>query len=168
VLSNTYNQSLGKGASLVRDLTPWIGSGFTKSASLDLGSLLLGKACYANVIHETNENGETYAKIISVAPVPKRTAVPAQILPSLEYSVEDGFNDVFEQLPAWMKERIKASDEIAGARPSVEEITEHNVREATANAHVEPRPRPPVKISQSTADDFDEDKMNAEIDALTR
>ena len=30
------------------------------------------------------------------------------------------------------------------------------------------KPHPPVKISQPTADDFDEDKMNAEIDALTR
>src|SRR5260370_19476344 len=56
VLSNIYNQSLDKKSNLVRDLTPWIGSGFVKSASLDLGSLLLGKACLVNVIHETKEN----------------------------------------------------------------------------------------------------------------
>jgi hypothetical protein len=157
VLSNTYNQSLDKKSNLVRDLAPWIGSGFVKSASLDLGSLLLGKACLLNVIHETKENGETYAKIISIAPVPKRMAVPDQILPSLEYSVEDGFNEVFEELPVWIREKIKASDEIAGERPSEAEITERNVRQATANARQESHRT--VGINESTSGDDDLDSQ---------
>jgi hypothetical protein len=132
VLSKTYNQSLGKGASLVRDLTPWIGSGFTKRASFDIDSLV-GKACLVNVIHETKD-GETFANIISLAPIPRGMAVPDQILPSLVYSIEDGFNGVFEQLPVWIQEKIKASEEIAGKRPSKAEIAERNVRQATANA----------------------------------
>src|SRR5437660_548678 len=90
VLSKTYNQSLDKKSSLVRDLTPWVGGGFAKKTDCDLGSLLLGRACFVNVIHETNDTGETYATIIGIMPVPKGTAAPEQILPSLEYSVKDG------------------------------------------------------------------------------
>jgi hypothetical protein len=134
VLSNTYNQSLDKKSNLVRDLTPWIGAGFAKKADCDLGSLVLGKACHVNVIHEMNDTGETYAKIIAIAPIPKGMAVPDQILPSLEYSIKDEGNDVFGELPIWIQEKIKASDEVAGVRPSVAEITERNVRQANANA----------------------------------
>ena len=168
VLSNPYNASLDKKSFLARDLTPWIGSGFTKNASFDLGSLL-GKACYANVIHETTDNGEPYAKIISIAPIPKGMAVPDQILPSLSYSVEDGLNEVFEQLPQWIQEKIKASDEIAGPRPSVAAIAERNTRQATANAvsAKEPRPHPSVKMSEPTSADLDAemDAVNAELAA---
>ena len=134
VLSKTYNQSLDKKSNLVRDLTPWIGGGFAKKAECAIGPLVLGKPCLVNVIHETKDTGETYATIISIAPVPKGTIAPEQILPSLEYSIKDGFNDVFEELPAWMQEKIKASDEVAGSQPTAEEITERNVRQATANA----------------------------------
>jgi len=160
VLSNTYNQRLGKGASLVRDLTPWIGSGFTKKASVDIGSLL-GKACLANVVHETKDDGETCAKIISLAHVPRGMAVPGQVLPSLEYSIEDGFNEVFEQLPKWIRDKIEASDEIGGKRPSAAEIPERNVRQATANAQ-EPKPHPPVGINEPSSDDLDS-RLEAEV-----
>ena len=156
VLSNTYNASLDKKSNLVRDLTPWIGGGFAKKADCDLASLVLGRACLANVLHETNDTGETYAKIIGIAPIPKGTVAPEQVLPSIEYSVKDGFNGVFKELPVWMQERIKASDEIAGERPSVAEITERNVRQATENAQ-EPRPHRPVGINEPTSTDPDEE-----------
>ena len=64
-------------------------------------------------------------------------AVPEQILPSLHYSIEDGFNDVFESLPEGLQERIMRAEELKVAPD--EEITERNVRQATANAQ-QPRP----------------------------
>jgi hypothetical protein len=137
LLSIPFNHSLDKKSKFVGYLRPWIGNDFTKK-DCPLGSLILGKACYANVIHETKDTGETYAEIIGLMPVPKGTDVPDQILPSIDYSVSDGVdNDVFEKLPVWLQEEIKASDEIAGVRPTETEVIERNVRTATANALAE-------------------------------
>jgi hypothetical protein len=91
----------------------------------------------------------------------------------LKYSIKDSVGGAFDDLPEWVQKMICASEEIGGARPSVEEITERNVEKATANAQ-EPRPHPPVGINESSADDIDEDQLNAEltlaadVDALTR
>jgi hypothetical protein len=132
MLSNTFNHSLDKKSSFVQFLKPWIGGEFAKNTKFDVSSLL-GKPCYANVVHDTNRDGDLVAIIIGVMPIPSGTAVPEQALPSLSYSVEDGFNDVFSQLPTWIQDKIKASEEIAGVRPTAPEIIERNVRQATAN-----------------------------------
>jgi hypothetical protein len=88
-------------------------------------------------------------------------------------------------LPEWIQKFVAASEEIGGARPSVEEITERNVRQATANATGDGgdddndeteqpssrvrgpsrkvRPHQPVGINESSADL--EDELNADLAA---
>jgi hypothetical protein len=166
-----YTMSLGERSNLYRDITAWQGKHAIERVRHNL-ALLLGEPCLVNVIHEMTKKNQLRAKVISVAPLSKATRVPAQITPSLKYSIKDGVGGAFDDLPEWVQKMICASEEIGGARPSVEEITERNVREATANAQ-EPRPHPPVGINESSAD-IDEDQLNAElalaadVDALTR
>ena len=96
-------------------------------------------------------------------------AVPAQITPSLLYSVEDGFGGCFEQLPEWLQLMIQSCEELGGERPTVEEITERNVRQATANAIAateQPRSHRPVGINEPASSDDIEDR-NAELAATT-
>lgn len=171
LVSKTYTNSLGEKSNLYRDLLSWIGSGFTRQAEFELGTLL-GQPCQLNVIHETSKNNRQYAKVIGILPVPKNMAMPEQILPSLLYAIEDGQNDVFNSFSDYLQERILASEELGGSRPTTQEIAERNVREATGNAlkktHLpveesEPdwdainlelsQPHPPVPLHQAKSDE---------------
>jgi hypothetical protein len=149
-----YTMSLGERSNLYRDIAAWQGKHAIEKVRHNL-ALLLGEPCLVNVIHEMNKKNQLRAKVISVAPLPKATRVPAQITPSLKYSIKDGVNGAFDDLPEWIQKMICASEEIGGARPSV--------RETTANAQ-QPRPHPPVGINERTSG-FDE--RNAELAAVT-
>jgi hypothetical protein len=133
LISKTYTNTLGEKSNLFRDLMSWIGNGFTKQAEFDLGTLL-GRPCFLNVIHQTSKENRQYAKVIGVSRIPKKMAVPEQVLPSISYSIEDGFNEVFESFSEYLQEKIEGCDELGGSRPTAEEIAERNVRQATANA----------------------------------
>jgi hypothetical protein len=128
-----YTMLLSDRTNLYRDLTAWLGKHVIERVRHNL-ALLIGEGCLLNVIHETNKKGQLHANVISLAPLPKATRVPAQITPSLRYSIKHGVGGAFADLPEWVQKMICASEEIGGARPSVAEVTERNVRRATANA----------------------------------
>jgi hypothetical protein len=157
-----YTNSLGERSNLYRDIVAWQGKGAIDRIRDDLG-LLVGEPCMLNLIHETTKKGTTRSKVIGIAPLSKGTKAPAQISPSLQYSITDGVaGGVYDKLPGWIQKLILASEEIDGERPSKNEIIERNVREATANAQ-EPRPHRPVGINEATSTAFDEDEMNREL-----
>jgi hypothetical protein len=117
-----------------------------ETVSFDLDTLF-EKPCLVNVTHETSKNGVEYAKIIGFSPVPKGMAVPAPVLPTLRYSIEDGTAGVFDQLPEWIREKILASKELNGKHATKAEIAERNMRQATENA-----------LAESEPDESDEDE----------
>jgi hypothetical protein len=155
LVSRTYTNSLGEKSNLYHDLLSWIGSGFTRQAEFNL-SALLGQPCQLNVIHETSKNNRQYMKVIGILPVPKKMAMPEQILSSVLYAIEDGQNEVFESFPEYLQEKILASEELGGSRPTAEEIAERNVREATDNALKKTH-------SPAGADEPDWDAINLEL-----
>ena len=168
VVSRWYNNSLHEKSDLFRDLVSWIGRGFTREAEFELGTLL-GKPCLLNIVHEESVKypGEKTDRVIGVNPIPKGMAVPEQILPSLHYKIEDGFNDVFESLPEGLQETIMRAEELK-VTPD-EKITERNVRQATTNAQ-QPSPHPPVGINESSSDDDNgqlEDEVNTQAQLAT-
>jgi len=108
VLSKEYTMSLSEKANLTKDLQSWRGKPFTEQEldGFDLKTIL-GVACLLMVIH--NEKG--YAEIASVAALPKGMTVPAQENPSEYLSLDSFDKTIFDSLPDYQKDKIKASPE---------------------------------------------------------
>jgi len=109
-VSKFYTASLHEKSGLRKDLASWRGRDFTAEElkGFDLKSVL-GKACMLAV--GLSEKGK--AKVTSVMGLPKGMNVPAQVNPSVHFSLDaNEFKDeVFEALPKGFKEMIVASPE---------------------------------------------------------
>ena len=112
VLSKEYTLSMHEKASLRIMLQSWRGKAFTEkeSEAFDI-SKLLGVPCMLNVIHKTAKNGKVYAEVATVSPMPKGLDCPAQINPTMEFSVLEFEEVKFETFPDFIKDKIKRSHE---------------------------------------------------------
>lgn len=73
---------------------------------------LVGKECMATVKHMEKKDGSgKFAKIDGIAPVPKGMKVPKQVNASKILNYEDWNQEIFDELPQWMKEKIGATSE---------------------------------------------------------
>jgi hypothetical protein len=162
LLSNIYTMSVDERSNLYRDLAAWQGKGAIQFLRKNLAALL-GKPCLLNVQYKTTKKNQLRASIIGINPLPKGTRIPAQITPSLKYSISDAFGGCYNNLPGWVQKFIDDSEELADANSnsSVEAKTERNVRKAAANA--KPRPHRPVEINEPTSDELAE-QLNAELE----
>lgn len=99
-VSKIYTRSLHKKASLRQDLAAWRGRDFNKEelAGFELKNIL-GKGCQVTVEH----NDEGKAKVSHVVGLPKGVAAPVVTNALVEYSVEDGKNEVYKALPEWVR-----------------------------------------------------------------
>lgn len=117
IVSAEYTLSLGSKANLRHDLESWRGKAFTAEElkGFDL-KVLIGKACLLNVIHQPSKADpkKIYARVSAVTPVPKGTHVPKATLPKLVYEITDGTGGCFGDLPEWIQNKIKLSDEFRG------------------------------------------------------
>lgn len=104
-ISRTYANSLNPKATLRLDLEKWRGKAFTKEelAGFELGNVL-GKPCLITV--EVGENGKT--RVVGVASIVKGMTAPKPVHPLVEYSITDGKNAVYNDLPEWLR---RACDE---------------------------------------------------------
>jgi len=112
VISKEFTLSLHEKSSLRKFLESWRGKGFTENEAkyFDV-SKLLGKPCMLNVIHKTKLDGNIRADISSVSPIPKGLTCPAQVLPSLIFSVNHFSQEVFDTLPEFLQDKIRTSRE---------------------------------------------------------
>jgi len=99
-VSKIYSRSLHKKASLRQDLAAWRGRDFSKEelAHFELKNIL-GVGCQVTVEH--NEEGK--AKVSHVVGLPKGVTAPGVTNPLVEYSIEDGKNEVYKALPEWVR-----------------------------------------------------------------
>jgi hypothetical protein len=104
-ISKTYTLSMNKKSILRQDLHAWRGRDFTDEelSGFKLAAIL-GKGCLITV--ENNEAGK--ARVSKVTSVMKGMAVPPPVNPMVEYSVADGKNQVYKDLPEWLR---KACDQ---------------------------------------------------------
>ena len=95
-----YSMSLSKKANLRKDLSAWRGRDFTPEElqHFELKSIL-GKGC--QLVVEQGETGRS--NVTGVVGLPKGVKVDNAINPLVEYSIEDGKNEVFEKLPEWLQ-----------------------------------------------------------------
>lgn len=110
-----YTFSMARNAGLRKDLESWRGQKFTTD---DLNGpdafhlrKLIGKECNLSIIH--NQSGDkTYANIASVQAMPKGMSAPEGPLPEvIFYEIDSHTNELFEQLPEWLREKVSQSPE---------------------------------------------------------
>jgi hypothetical protein len=112
ICGQEYTLSLGERANLRHMLESWRGRDFTEEElkGFDL-NVLLKKSCMVNILHKKSRNQRTYSQVASVTPLPKGMTCPKVSLDTLVYDIADGENEVFEQIPEWLQEKIKNSEE---------------------------------------------------------
>jgi hypothetical protein len=106
-----YNLSMNEKAVLRRDIESWAGKKMSNEIAENFDIFtLLGKPCMVNITH-VNKGDATYANIIGMSPVPKGLVCPPAFNSALCYNTEEHDEDVFNQLPEFIQDKIKMSDE---------------------------------------------------------
>ena len=108
--SRFYTASLNEKATLRHDLESWRGRAFSPQELMGFDSKnILGKPCMLNLL--TNDKGRV--KMGGVMALPKGIEVPAQVNPSIFFSLEpDEFSkEVFDKLSDGYKKLIQSSPE---------------------------------------------------------
>ena len=115
-----YTLSMDSKANLRRDINGWRGLALTeKEANAFDITVLLGKCCLLNVIHQNGkgDNSEkVYEKVASVAALPKVGGKPMPVPEAVNkprfFNYGKNFDNVFlEALPDFIKTKMKGSDE---------------------------------------------------------
>ena len=113
LVSKKFTLTMHEKGSLRGFLQAWRGKDFTadEAKRFDV-SVLLGKCCLLNIIHES-KGEKTYANIASVSPLVKGMTEPAQLTPSLEFSLDRASFDemVYDSLPDFLRTEIAESPE---------------------------------------------------------
>lgn len=108
-----YTFSSSDKGNLKKDLESWRGKPFSKE---DYGSFdifkLIGKLCLLGIVH-AERNGETYANISSIMTLPKAmiATAPKQINASVQFSLSEFNQDVFDSLSENLRGTIAKSPE---------------------------------------------------------
>ena len=109
-IGKEYTLSLHKKSALRQHLESWRAKVFTR-AELDGFKVnnILGKSCMLNIIHDTYQN-EDYAKISSISPLMKGMIPTEPENPIISFYIQnDGFDNIPEGIPDWMKDKIYKS-----------------------------------------------------------
>ena len=119
VISKEFTLSMHEKANLRAFLENWRGKSFTeKEAEAFDVTNLLGVPCLLSITHKAATNGNTYANISSVSLLPKGMECPEMINERQELSFDDFKQELFDQLPEFIKEKISMSDEYKTLKPS--------------------------------------------------
>lgn len=83
----------------------------TEAYAFDIEELI-GKECMVTVKHKEKKDGNgKYAFIDGVVPVPKGMKVPKQVNASKILNYDDWKQEVFDELPQWIQEKIQETPE---------------------------------------------------------
>ena len=106
-----YNLSMNEKAVLRRDIEAWAGKKMSNEIAADFDIFtLLGRPCIVNITH-IEKGDATYANIIGMSPLPKGMVCPPAFNNALCYNTEEHDEAVFSQLPEFIQDKIKMSDE---------------------------------------------------------
>jgi len=109
-----YTLSMNEKASLRIFLKSWRGKDFTEeeAKAFDV-TKLLGVPCLLNIVHKTGKKdpSKVYDEVASVGPMPKGMICPVQVNPSVEFSIGEWNQGIFNALPEFLQNKIMASHE---------------------------------------------------------
>lgn len=112
VLSKFFTASLNEKANLTAALQSWRGRSFTEEElkGFELRNVV-GAPCLLNVIHKTNQAGETRANVNGVSPSMRGQEIAKGDLKHVYYEIEDLVGGDYDKLPQWVKLKINDSHE---------------------------------------------------------
>jgi len=121
-IGRMYTLSLSEKAALRADLENWRGKAFTEQelAGFDIANLV-GKACQLMVVHNES-GGKIYANVKGVMSISRdqreraRTAALEQ--KPLVFSIDDWSDEVYAQIPQWLRDKIMARLDPAESAPA--------------------------------------------------
>ena len=110
-ISKEFTLSMHEKATLRKMLASWRGKDFTiEEAKLFDVSKLVGVSCFLNVIHKLSKDGsKTYQEISSISALPKGYKAQKAINPPFILSYDDWSIEKFNQLPDFIRDRMKTS-----------------------------------------------------------
>ncbi len=111
-ISKRYTVSTHEKSSLRKDLEAWRGKAFTpdEESRFSIASVL-GAYCLLNVTHNTGGDGNVYANVASLMPVPKGLPKPAAVNPNQLFDLDDRDMAMFETFSDKLKQTIMGSEE---------------------------------------------------------
>ena len=109
-----YTLSHHEKSRMRQDLEAWYGKKFdtgalNKAGGFDLAKLI-GRTAFVNVTHDESD-GNVYANIVAIGPLPQGMNCPSAINPLIIFSLQDFDQKVFDSLTDKTKEQIAASGE---------------------------------------------------------
>jgi hypothetical protein len=108
VISREFTLSLGEKSNLlpiVEGIVGFLPPEVVESFNVED---LLGKTCLISVKHKTTPKGE-YASLETASPLMEGMEVPAQFNPTTLLTYENWQQEVFDKLPAFIKEKMQGS-----------------------------------------------------------
>ena len=107
----SYTNSLHEKASLRHDLTNWRGKEFTEEelSGFSLANIL-SAYCLVNIVHNQS-NGNTYANVSSISPLPNGMQKPNAVNPDVLFDLSNPDWDIFESFSDNLKGKISQSPE---------------------------------------------------------
>lgn len=107
-INKQYTVSFKDNANLTKLYKSWFGKSF---ADGEAGSFrdLLGQGCLLGIVHNTNEDGDTFANVDTVMGLPEGMEPPKPThLLSFDFDDPDAL-ETLEMLPEWIQNKVKAS-----------------------------------------------------------
>lgn len=112
VIGKDFTLSMNEKGTLRKMLQSWRGKAFTEDEAKNFDiTKLLGKSCMLSIVHKISKTGKTYAEIATISPLMKGMACPDQINESFEFNVLEFNEDKFNQLPDFIRDKVKTSAE---------------------------------------------------------
>ena len=106
-LSKEFTISASKKGNLRGFLSSWNSKTYSDEEFMELDLFdQIGRACQVNVV--LNETGE-YANVESAIPLMKGYTVPQSSTPPIRWDMDNWNDEVFQNLPEWVQEKIKKS-----------------------------------------------------------
>lgn len=122
-VNKRYTLSLHEKAQLRKDLEAWRGKAFTseEESGFDI-SKVLGAPCMLNIVHEKGDNGNDYANIASIMPLPKGLPKPDAVNTAVTFEIESPDMALFETFSDKLKATITSAPEWNNAKASVASV----------------------------------------------
>ena len=114
IISQEFTLSMHPKSKLRPTIEAWLGTklGDEEAYSFNLEDLI-GKECLLSVIH-TEKEGNTYANISTISPLPKGMECSEQINKTINLNYTNFDDEVFNALPNFLKDKMMATPEYAG------------------------------------------------------
>lgn len=116
-ISKEYTLSMHEKAILRHDLSSWRGKPFSDDEAKEFDiTKLLTVACMLNVTHKMSKNGNVYANVTAITPIPKGMSCPPQINDTFVFSYDQFEDTKFNALPEYLRKKMELTPEYLEAK----------------------------------------------------